>query len=156
MAMSRVAVCFALLISGVASGWAGESARVQHLTNVDSQGVAIKGYDAVAYFTEGKAIQGAKDITYQWNGALWRFATQAHRELFVSQPEKYAPQFGGYCAYGAATGKIFDVDPEAWEIKGGKLYLVHNQNIKQQWIQDYSVFVEEANRKWPGILNANE
>lgn len=154
MMIRKAIICFAALIAAVVLCL--DTTHGRYSINRDSQGVAIKGYDVVAYFSQGKAVEGVEGITYEWKGAVWRFATMKHRDLFIAEPEKYAPQFGGYCAYGIADGKIFDVDPQAWEIKDGKLYLAQNRRAKQTWVQDYSVFLEEANKKWPGILNANE
>ncbi len=92
-------------------------------TRVNRQGLAIRGYDPVAYFTFGKPTKGSADITYQWSGAEWRFATTEHRDLFVDDPTKYAPQFGGSCAVAAATGHSVNGSPKRWRIENGHLYL---------------------------------
>lgn len=88
------------------------------------KGLAIKGYDPVAYFTQGAPAKGAEDITYEWSGAQWRFASEEHRELFIENPYKYAPQFGGSCAVASATGhSIVSGSPKYWRIENGHLYL---------------------------------
>ena len=86
--------------------------------------VAIKGYDAVAYFTMGEAVKGSDEIAQSWLGATWHFANEEHREAFAKNPIKFAPQYGGYCAIGVSLGRrVIDIDPEAWRIVEGKLYL---------------------------------
>lgn len=91
--------------------------------------VAIKGFDPVAYFTEGKAMEGDENLTFKWLGAKWRFATSEHKEIFAADPIKYAPQYGGHCATGMAIhgGLTKDIDPEAWAIIDGKLYLNYSK-----------------------------
>src|SRR5512135_2769630 len=86
-------------------------------------GVAIRGYDPVAYFTESKPVEGSKQFTFEWQGATWRFASAANRDLFAKTPEKYAPQYGGYCAYAVSQGHTATIDPQRWRIVDGKLYL---------------------------------
>lgn len=117
-------------------------------SNSTPQDLAIKGYDPVAYFTLGKAAQGSPEFQYRWNGALWRFVSAEHRQLFEVAPEKYAPIFGGYCAYGVATGKLLAIDPEVWHIQGGRLQMFHTEKVRKQWLEDPSTFLEEANAKW--------
>ena len=84
---------------------------------------AIRGYDPVAYFTQGKPVKGSREYTHQWNGATWRFASAQNRERFAAAPAKYAPQYGGYCAYGVASGYAVKIEPDAWSVVDGKLYL---------------------------------
>src|SRR5437016_4674828 len=91
--------------------------------NKDGGGIAIKGYDPVAYFTQSKPVKGSSAFTYQWMNATWWFASAEARDEFARIPEKYAPQYGGYCAYGVSQGHTAPIDPEAWTIVEGKLYL---------------------------------
>ena len=93
----------------------------------NSAGIAIKGYDPVAYFTEGKAVRGSDTFSYQWLGATWHFASAEHRDLFTADPAKYAPQYGGYCTSGIVSGNIHSADPKVWRIVDGKLYLNGSQ-----------------------------
>lgn len=116
------------------------------------KGVAVGGYDTVAYFTEGKAVKGLKEITLEHEGATWRFASQANRESFKSDPGKYAPQYGGYCAYAAAMNYTAKGDPEAWSVVGGKLYLNYNLPTKAEWEKDAAGYIRKADANWPGVL----
>jgi len=90
--------------------------------------VAIRGYDTVAYFTVGEPTEGSDAYSSQWQGATWRFASQENLDLFEADPEKYAPQYGGYCAYGVAKDSLVKIEPENWMIVEDKLYLTHSQN----------------------------
>jgi hypothetical protein len=114
-------------------------------------GLALKGYDPVAYFTEGKAIQGRKEFTYEYADAKWRFVNAANRALFAHDPEKYAPQYGGYCAWGISQGKFFDGDPQVWRIVNGKLYVNYNKEIEKTWEQDTPGFIAKADGLWPNL-----
>jgi YHS domain-containing protein len=115
-------------------------------------GVAIDGYDPVAYFTDGKPVEGRADFSYDWQGATWRFASAEHRDLFAAAPEKYAPQYGGYCAYAVAQGKTADIDPEAWTVVGDKLYLNYDQDIQKKWLADRDAYIRSADVAWPRML----
>lgn len=101
--------------------------------NMNKERIAIKGYDPVAYFTEKSARKGKSTIRHNWNGAAWFFMNSEHRELFASNPTKYAPQYGGFCAGGVSIGKAWGSDPEAWAIIGGKLYLGTNKKVIAQF-----------------------
>lgn len=119
--------------------------------NTDRQGVAIGGYDPVAYFTMGEAVEGSAGISHEWRGAVWRFTSKAHRDLFVAEPEKYAPRFGGYCAWAVAKGKTAGIDPEAWSIVDGKLYLNYNRKIQRKWEKDAAANITKAEANWPRL-----
>lgn len=114
-------------------------------------GAAVHGYDVVAYFTDGAPTQGSADYTADYDGATYRFASAANRDAFAADPAKYAPQYGGYCAFGTAMGRKFDGDPYAWSIVDGKLYLNLNQNVQAQWKKDIPGFVRGAENNWPII-----
>lgn len=120
--------------------------------NQDRQGLAMKGYDPVAYFVSGQPARGAADVQYQWNGATWRFSNAQNRELFVRDPEKYAPQFGGYCAWAVSRGYTADGDPEAWKIVDGRLYLNYSKRVQRMWEQDIPGNIEKARANWPAVL----
>ena len=121
-------------------------------------GVAILGYDPVAYFTEGKAMKGSEEFSYDWLGTPWHFASRKHQELFKSAPVKYAPQFGGYCAGEiAAEGITVNIDPEAWKIIDGKLYLVYNKGYDEQFAAEARDLVPKADANWPKLeANLNQ
>ncbi|MEW6131411.1 MAG: YHS domain-containing (seleno)protein [Acidobacteriota bacterium] len=114
--------------------------------------LALKGYDVVAYFTEGKAVEGATEFTYDWQGARWQFVNAANREAFMQAPEKYAPQFGGYCAWAVGHGYTANGDPTAWKIVNGKLYLNYNQKVKEKWEQDEANLIKQGDENFPGFL----
>src|SRR5262245_32720617 len=103
--------------------------------NRDSAGLALKGYDVVAYFAQGKPVAGKKEFQYEWMGARWQFSSSANRDLFAANPDKYTPQYGGYCAYGVSEGHKAPIDPMVWKIVNGKLYLNYNADIGKQWRQ---------------------
>ena len=115
-------------------------------------GRAIGGYDPVAYFTEGKPVEGSGDYTAKWKGADWRFASAANRDMFVAAPEKYAPQYGGYCAYAVAQNSTAKIDPTAWAIVNGKLYLNYSPDIQKTWIANRDAFIVAAYKNWPSVL----
>ena len=116
-----------------------------------AQGLAIQGYDVVAYFTDGRPVRGVADYVHRWRDAEWRFASAAHRDAFAADPERYAPQYGGYCAYGVARGYRVDVDPEAWRIVDGKLYLNYSQSVNRTWLNDVRGYIRQADRNWPRL-----
>ena len=112
-------------------------------------GLAIKGYDPVAYFTNGDATKGLNKFSYEWKGAKWLFSTADNLKKFKANPEKYAPNYGGYCAWGMSNGYKAKVDPEnAWTIHDGKLYLNYNKSIKNKWLPKKEVLIEKANKNW--------
>jgi hypothetical protein len=118
------------------------------LVATDPAGVAIKGYDSVAYFTEGKAIKGKPEFAFAWHDAQWLFANVQHRELFAANPERYAPQFGGFCSYGLSKGTVVSADPEQWTIVEGKLYMKFNRSARDQWRQDKAAKIKNAEAEW--------
>jgi YHS domain-containing protein len=113
-----------------------------------SNGLAIKGYDPVAYFLQQKAIEGADAFSFDWNGAKWKFISQANVDSFKLAPEKYAPQYGGYCAYGCSEGHKSPTDPNAWTIIDNKLYLNYSLKVKEWWIKDTTSRIKSANEYW--------
>lgn len=115
-------------------------------------GNAVKGYDVVAYFTDGKPVEGSSDHEVEWNGATWRFASAQHRNLFAKEPAKYAPQYGGFCAFGVSRGYAVGIDPEAWKIVGGKLYLNYNRDVQTEWVKDIPGYIAKADANWPKIV----
>ena len=116
-----------------------------------TRGLAIQGYDPVAYFTEGRARRGRYDIRTQWNGATWRFANAEHRRMFLADPERYAPAFGGFCAYGTSRGYLVKTEPEAWSIVSGRLYLNYDLGTRTTWLQDTATYIARAERLWPTL-----
>ncbi|MEK9645708.1 MAG: YHS domain-containing (seleno)protein [Alphaproteobacteria bacterium] len=114
-------------------------------------GVAVKGYDVVAYFTDGKPVEGKSEFSYEWGGTKWQFASAAHRDAFKAMPGKYAPQYGGFCAWAVSQGYTAKIDPDAWKIVEGKLYLNYSKGVQQQWQQDVPGNIAKGDQNWPGI-----
>jgi hypothetical protein len=121
--------------------------------NVQSDNLALRGYDAVAYFTDGRAIRGLAQFEFTWNGARWRFASSTNRDQFMKMPDRYAPQFGGYCSWAVAHNYTADGDPEAWKIVDGRLYLNYSKRVQKKWEADIPGFIRQGNANWPGVLN---
>jgi len=118
--------------------------------------LSTSGYDPVAYFTDGKPTQGKAEIEYLWHKLAWRFASPAHRDLFAKDPDHYAPQYDGYCALGVAVDDAEHkdtIDPQAWAIVDGKLYLVHNQYWLQVWQEKAEEHIKQANKDWDVVKN---
>ncbi len=116
--------------------------------NVDSDNVALHGYDTVAYFTEGKPMKGSTEFEHSWQDARWQFASATNRDLFTANPGRYAPQYGGYCSGGLATGEYADVDPEVWTIVDGKLYLNTTKELRDAWRKAPEAYVVYADYNW--------
>jgi len=115
-------------------------------------GVAIRGADPVAFFTEGDAVTGSAEHALDWGEATWHFASSQNLEAFVNDPEAYAPQYGGYCAFALSRGSIATSVPEAWTIHEGKLYLNYSINVRQVWSEDIPGNIRKADANWPGVL----
>ena len=127
-------------VSPVGWGWWGE-------TNTSS-GVALKGYDPVAYFEQSKAVPGSEEYSADWAGATWHFSSTEHRDLFEANPEHYAPQFGGFCTFAVSKGLTADISPDAWYVGDGKLYVFADQKVRDEWVAglaDGTLRVSEEN-----------
>lgn len=116
------------------------------------EGVAVGGYDVVAYFTEGRPVPGKLWITTRWKGATWRFADEASRRAFLMDPRAYAPRFGGFCAWAVSEGFIAVADPQRFDIVDGRLYLQLDEKTQAEWRADPATRIAEAERKWPTVL----
>lgn len=117
----------------------------------DDHRVAIHGYDAVAYFKEKMPVKGTNEFQYEWMGATWMFANAENRDAFVKAPHQYAPQYGGYCAYGMSRGYAVPTDPDAWSVVDGKLYLNFNRDVQKKWNQSIPEYIKLADQNWPKI-----
>lgn len=125
----------------------------------DDPKLSISGYDPVAYFTDGKPVQGKPEFDYLWRRLRWRFVSAEHRDLFSRDPKHYAPQYDGYCAMGISEGEAAHkdtVDPEAWAIVDGKLYLAHNRYIMQMWRESAQERIRQADQAWKVVENLPE
>lgn len=112
---------------------------------------AVRGYDVVAYFTHGKPVEGKREFSVDWNGTTWRFASAAHRDEFSANPQAYAPQYGGFCAWAVSQGYTASIDPHAWRIVDGKLYLNYSKSVQQQWVQDIPGNIKTGDGNWPRL-----
>ena len=149
-----------IIIALVASLFAGSAAAATNSSASDEavqtkiytgwfSDVAISGYDPVAYFTEGQPTEGSGDITHSWGGATWQFASVENQQAFAANPEKYAPQYGGFCAWAvAAKDDLVKTDPEVWAVKDGKLYLNYSDSVQQKWDKDRDGFIAEGDDHW--------
>ena len=136
----------ALLLFSV-SAYAGDLVNVSGASKI-----AVGGYDTVAFFTESKPVNGSPAITAEYQGATYFFATEDHKKLFAAAPAKYAPQCGGYCAFGVSVGALFPVDISTWQVRNEKLYLNLNQDILKKFNADFDANVAKANKNWPGLV----
>ena len=114
-------------------------------------GIGAGGYDPVAYFTDGKAVEGSEQFTAEYAGVTYRFASAAHRDAFAAAPETYVPRYGGYCAYAAAKGALAPTDPEAFTVRDGKLYLNYSRAVRERWLARAGEYIEAADRNWPKL-----
>lgn len=150
--MNRLLYGICVMFVGMGIGGAltlrgqGSPAGINH-----KNGVAVQGYDMVAYFTEGTAVKGSAAFTHEWNGARWQFASAAHRDAFAQDPDRYAPAFGGFCAYGISRGYAVDIDPEAFAVVDGTLYLNYSKRVQRTWNQDRAGYIEKARQQWPKV-----
>lgn len=136
-----------LIASSVA--WAGVD------TETDENGIILAGHDAVAYFTQGKPVLGKATITAVHNDAIYRFSSEENRDMFVSNPDKYAPAYGGFCAYGATFGKKFEINGKAFEIVDGVLYVNKDENVYKAWAKSIPTHIDEADQEWPKIKDVS-
>lgn len=118
---------------------------------------AIDGYDAVAYFTVGKPVEGSSDYEFAWRGGNWRFANQENLDKFIAAPEMFAPQYGGWCAYAMSDqGRTVRINPQAWYIHNGKLYLNYSKSVQKKWLEDVSTAIVEADGFYPKSTDLGE
>ncbi len=146
--LSRILSAMALLL---ALAHPALAAKDQVYTSLFSSNAA-GGYDVTGYFTENKPVKGNKKYSTSYKGANWLFASQENLDLFLADPEKYAPQYGGYCAWAAAGGYTAKGDPKHWSLHDGKLYLNYDADIKRQWLGDMDNLIAQADRNWPALL----
>lgn len=140
---------FLLLMTFLSCFWSSQAQTTSPVYHT-AEG-AIKGYDPVAYFILKKPVKGKKEHAYEWGGQTWYFFTADTRKLFVAHPEKYAPQYGGYCAYGLSRGYKAKIEPEAWSIVDDKLYLNYDLGVQKDWNKKQAEYIEKADRNWPNV-----
>ncbi|HYT66855.1 MAG TPA: YHS domain-containing (seleno)protein [Vicinamibacterales bacterium] len=115
--------------------------------------VAVKGYDVVAYAVAGAPIKGTAQFSFRWNDATWLFSSAENRDRFAKDSVRYAPQFGGYCSWAVSRGYTADIDPEAWRIVDGRLYLNYSKSVQRRWEQDVPGNIAKGQANWPAVLN---
>jgi YHS domain-containing protein len=140
-----------LLVALTALGLALPAAAGGVVNASSFTGTAIEGYDPVAYFTEGRPVEGASAFSHDWMGATWYFASAENRDRFAAAPERYAPQYGGYCAWAVAHGYTATINPEAWKIVEGKLYLNYSKDVQADWAEDIPGNISKGDANWPTI-----
>ncbi len=144
-----------LLLFTLGNTWAAERINTlekQGLFSYQPNGIAIRGYDTVAYFTEGKPVEGRDKFTTEWQGASWKFSSQEHLDLFTTDPDKYAPQYGGYCAYGVAQNNLVKIEPDQWTIHDDKLYLNYNAKLNKEWKMDIPGYIKTGDELFESLL----
>lgn len=144
MSVRTIALIAAFLLSPVAFA--------QKPTVFSDRNGAIRGHDPVAYFDQKGPVKGSKQFSHAWRGATWYFASAENRDKFAAEPERYAPRYGGYCAYAVSQGYTADIDPAAWSIVDGKLYLNYSLRIRERWNKDIPGHIRKADTNWPSVL----
>lgn len=144
----------ALLLAGLLTSHQLQAADVDAVYTTFFSNKAIKGFDAVAYFTQGKPVKGVDEFSFHYLDAEWLFSSEEHMNLFKSDPEAYAPQYGGYCAYAMAEGETVSAEPELWTIYNGKLYLNYSRRINAIWNEDKDSFIAKADPAWASLIKS--
>ncbi len=150
--MIRIGALAALVLATVAAPFAQAQAKSDPIHTGTFSSLAVGGHDPVAFFTDGRPVKGSKEFTHRWMDADWRFASAENRDRFAADPEKFAPQYGGYCAWAAAQGYTAPGDPDHWKIVDGKLYLNYDAGVQAKWEKDIPGFIQKADANWPAIL----
>ena len=138
-------------LAGLLLALAVTSVAQAQAVNADKSGLALYGYDAVAYQTDSSAQKGSEAFTAVHDGATYRFATAANRDAFLANPDKYLPAYGGYCAYGVSRGYKVKIDPEAFRVVEGRLYLNYDKGVQATWLKDIAGYIAKANANWTGL-----
>jgi YHS domain-containing protein len=137
------------LVAGAALSALALAARAGEFN--ESSGVAIKGYDPVAFFKESKPVRGKDNLRFDYKGSTFIFSNADNRAAFAADPEKYVPQYGGYCAFGTARGYKADIDPATFTVVDGRLYLNYNTQVQKEWAADRARFIRQADERWPAV-----
>jgi YHS domain-containing protein len=149
----RVAAFVMLMVAALAGLPAAPAmAQAHHIYTGLLSRTGAGGYDVVAYFREGKPVAGASRFSHEWQGATWRFASAANRDAFAAEPEKFAPAYGGHCAWAAAQGYKAKGDPQHWRIVDGRLFLNYNADVQGKWEKDIPGFIKAGDAGWPEVV----
>lgn len=141
------AVAGLLLVAGVTTMAAAQQ------VNVDRDGLGLKGYDAVAYQAEQRAVQGTASFTATHEGVTYHFSSAANRDTFVAEPDRYLPAYGGFCAFGVSRGYKVKIEPDAFTVVNGRLYLNYDKGVQERWLKDIAGYIAKADSNWTRILN---
>jgi YHS domain-containing protein len=147
--LTRIAALTALVL---AFSVAPAAAKEDPVYTGTFSSLAVSGYDPVAYFKEGKPVEGRSEHELEWNGATWRFSSAENLAAFEADPEAFAPQYGGYCAWAVSQGYTASTDPTAWRIVDGKLYLNYSRGVQRRWETDVPGNIAKADANWPKVL----
>ena len=147
---AKLSLFFIVGIGLAAAVWVAmmNQAEGVKLINTSEDNLSVRGFDTVAFFTAKKLTEGKAEFSWTWRGAKWYFSSAENLDLFKQNPEKYAPQFGGYCSYAVAHGYTADGDPGTWKIAGGKLYLNYNQKAKELWEKEQEKSIKDGEKNW--------
>ena len=152
MNMFKAAVSVAVVLAVAVISTASLAAQPEIYVNGQT-GIAINGYDAVAYFRQNRPVEGKAEHSLDWKGATWHFSSAENKAQFAANPEKFAPQYGGYCAFAVSYGSTASTDPQAWSIVDDKLYLNYSLGVRGRWKQDLEANIAKADRNWPKVLD---
>jgi len=144
-----------LTLGLILSAFVGSALALDPINTPWYNDVAIDGHDPVGYFLENKPVKGKKAHKLKWQGATWQFASAENKALFEANPDKYAPQYGGYCAWAASQNAVAGIDPEQFSIIDDKLYLNYNAEVKGKWLVDTSKYIKDGDANWPDLLANN-
>lgn len=147
----KAALVGVAILGGIGGQAAAFNSQSKAPVNLDDKGLALRGFDPVSYFTVAKPAPGSAEFTAVHDGATYQFASAANRDAFQKEPAKYAPQYGGFCAFAAAVNKKFDADPNVWKIVDGKLYVNFSADVAAKWNADVPGFIQKANANWSAI-----
>jgi YHS domain-containing protein len=142
------------VVAGVALSLLSLTSHAGEFNELD--GVAIKGYDPVAFFKDNKPVRGKDDLRFEYKGSTFVFASPDNRAAFAADPERYAPQYGGYCAFGTARGYKADIDPSTFTVIDGRLYLNYNAQVQREWNADRARFIHQAAERWPAVIKTQK
>jgi len=141
----------AVATASLGTTWARAESYGPVNTLGSTDGIAIRGFDPVAYFRDGGPRQGKPEFSVRYQGATWRFASAEHKALFEADPMRYMPAYGGFCAYGTSRGYLVKIEPEAWSIVDGKLYLNYDVDVRQTWLRDTKKYLARSEAGWPRL-----
>ncbi len=150
MKLAKTLICGLMLSFFASTAFALDPVNTSWFGNL-----AIKGYDPVAYFLEDSAVKGKKSHQLEWGGATWQFSSAENKTMFENDPDKYAPQYGGYCAWAVSQNTTADIEPEQFTITQGKLYLNYNKSVKNTWLKTIETNIETGNKNWPKLLSGS-